>query len=157
MPLTPLLECALKHAAPPPEAALGAAMAAAGTFLLTGGGGTQPWGFGDNLMLACAVLFAAHFLALNHFASAPGAAPTIAVGQLGVSALLSWAAVPLDFPPFATPTPYLAAGVAATGAAARPVRPQSADPSPRTNPPYLRCSPRSHPTPRRPSLPLRPI
>ena len=119
VPLTPLLLPFFTRAAPTLPSALAAAMAAVGTWLLTGGGGGgASWGAGDDLMIGCAVLFALHFIALNHFCTrAPDAPDAVAVGQMVVGALISWAFVPLDLLGglYVRVTPSLVAGVLATG------------------------------------------
>ena len=66
-------------------------------------------------MIACAVLFAWHFCALQHFASDPEASKTIAVGQLIVGALMTPIFCALDAPPFITSSPQLYLGIFLTG------------------------------------------
>ena len=118
VPLTPLLLPIFTRVAPTLPTALAACMAAVGTWLLTGGGGGAGWGIGDDLMIGCAVLFALHFIALNHFCTrAPEAPEAIAVGQMLVATVISWAFVPLDLVGglFVRVTPALVGGVLATG------------------------------------------
>lgn len=111
IPLTPLIEAAALWRPPKGSELASAAVATLGTFLLTrspdaagpagpgGGDGPAPaagaapvasTSAGDLLSVACALFFALHVLALNRFAGArPGAAPTVAVGQVAVTALLA--------------------------------------------------------------------
>ena len=118
VPLTPLLLPFFTRVAPTVPIMLAAGMAAVGTWLLTGGGGGAGWGTGDHLMIGCAVFFALHFIALNHFCTrAPDAPEAIAVGQMLVATGISWAFVPLDLIDglFVRVTPALVGGVLATG------------------------------------------
>ena len=102
IPLTPIFQSALYRRRPRPLDLLGAFVAATGTFLLTSGGGDggddatadgssgggSALNTGDWLTLLCAVLFAFHMLALNHWGKGD-ALPTIAVGQVAVTMALS--------------------------------------------------------------------
>lgn len=119
VPLTPVLLSVGTRKLPPVVTGISAAMAAVGTWMLTDGGGGDTWGTGDDLMIGCAILFALHFIALNHFATQSDDAPdALAVGQMLVGALVSWAFVPLDMVDslFVRATPALIAGVIVTGA-----------------------------------------
>ena len=120
VPLTPMLLPLFTRVAPPLFSAIAAAMAALGTWMLTGGGGGAGWGGGDDAMIGCAVFFALHFIALNHFCTrSPEAPAAIAVGQMVVGSAISWAFVPLDLADgagfYLRATPALLAGVLATG------------------------------------------
>lgn len=120
VPLTPMLLPLFTRALPPLPSAVAAAMAAVGTWMLTGGGGGGGWGNGDTIMIGCALLFALHFIALNHFCTvSPDAPSAIAVGQMVVGSAVSWAFVPLDLAEpagfYVRATPALIAGVLATG------------------------------------------
>jgi hypothetical protein len=113
VPLTPVILSLFTRKLPPFVTGISAAMAAVGTWMLTDGGGGASWGTGDDLMIGCAILFALHFIALNHFATKSDDAPdALAVGQMLVGALVSWAFVPLDLVDtlFVRVTPALIAG-----------------------------------------------
>ena len=119
VPLTPVMLSLFTRKLPPVVTGISAAMAAVGTWMLTDGGGGTSWGTGDDLMIGCAVLFALHFIALNHFATKSDDAPdALAVGQMLVGACVSWAFVPLDLVDtlFVRFTPALIAGVIVVGA-----------------------------------------
>ena len=101
IPLTPIFQSALYRRKPRALDLLGAFVAATGTFLLTSGGGSggataadgssgggSALNAGDWLTLLCAVLFAFHMIALNHWGKGD-ALPTIAVGQVAVTMVLS--------------------------------------------------------------------
>ena len=103
IPLTPIFQSALYRRKPRALDLLGAFVAATGTFLLTSGGGSgdataadgtsgggSALNAGDWLTLLCAVLFAFHMIALNHWGKGD-ALPTIAVGQVLVTMVLSLA------------------------------------------------------------------
>ena len=95
IPLTPIFQSALLRRRPRLMDVLGAFIAATGVALLTNGGGggdddagSAALNAGDWLTLACAVVFALHMIALNHWGAGPGFATT-AVGQVAVTAVLS--------------------------------------------------------------------
>jgi drug/metabolite transporter (DMT)-like permease len=123
IPMTPLFQAALLRRAPRAMELLGAALALVGTFMLTGGrsGGADadaPHGAafntGDVLSLACAVVFAFHMIAINHWGAGEGFA-TVAVGQVAVTAVLSALLCPLFETPALRLTPAVALAIAATG------------------------------------------
>lgn len=99
IPLTPFCQCIIFRRLPTVLESAGAAVALLGTFLLTLSPGAEPGSgskaslnVGDALTLGCAVLFAFHMNALNHYsATARGASAfqTVAVGQVTVCAALS--------------------------------------------------------------------
>ena len=67
--------------------------------MLTGGGGGG-WHTGDDLMIACAIMFAFHFIALNHFCT-PEARRAARAGGPPLPPLLRAAGLP--GPPEAAP------------------------------------------------------
>lgn len=129
VPLTPLVECALRRASPPPRVLGCGLAAAAGTLLLamgSGGGaataaslaGPSSAAAGVALGVGAALVFALYFVALSRVAAAsPAAAGRLTVAQLGIVAAASWAAAPLDAPPALVASPALAAAVLAVGIA----------------------------------------
>lgn len=102
IPLTPIFQSALYRRRPRLVDLLGAFVAAMGTFLLTRGNGGEAGdgsgaaasgsgaslNSGDWLTLGCAVVFAFHMIALNHWGK-DDAFATVAVGQVAVTMLLS--------------------------------------------------------------------
>jgi len=119
VPLTPLIISVVTRKLPPLLIGIAAAMAGLGTWLLTDGGGSG-WSTGDNLMIGCAVIFAIHFIALNHYCTqAPDAPDALAFGQIAVGTLVSWAFVPLDLVNasglYLRGTPALISGIFITG------------------------------------------
>lgn len=102
IPLTPLIECALLWRPPKGTELASAAIATLGTFCLTrepGGDAAAAAGapafstsvsVGDWLSFSCAIVFAFHVLAMNRFATrGPGAAPTVAFGQVATTGVLA--------------------------------------------------------------------
>jgi drug/metabolite transporter (DMT)-like permease len=118
IPLTPLFQCALFRRRPRLADVIGACCAALGTFLLTGGGKGEGSGSsfnaGDVLSLGCAIVFAFHMIALNHWGSGAGFVTT-AVGQVAVTAVLSALLCAVFETPYLRVTGAVVLAIAATG------------------------------------------
>jgi drug/metabolite transporter (DMT)-like permease len=101
IPLTPFCQCLLFWRRPRVSDVAGATLACVGTFLLTrpsapaagaAGGQSASFNGGDAMTVVCALGFAMHIVALNHFSSeeaGPGAFQTVSVVQLAIVALFS--------------------------------------------------------------------
>lgn len=106
---TPLLERLFGR--PVPRRTLVAVAAALiGTFLLAGGAHSR-MGFGDLLVVLCAVAFALHIVLLSHFSPGLPAAP-LALAQMGAAALLFGVA---GAPGFRLPTGSVWVAILVTG------------------------------------------
>jgi len=122
IPLTPLFQSALYRRKPRIIDLLGAGVAATGTALLTSGGGgdTADGGgaptlnSGDWLSLLCAIVFAFHMIALNHWGKGD-ALPTIAVGQVAITMFLSLALCDVFETALLRPSAAVFVAIVATG------------------------------------------
>ena len=103
-PLVPLVQYAVFRAAPRPLILLAVGLAMLGTWLLTSPGGEIGLNRGDVLTLGCAVAFAGQIVAAGHFSRRMPATRLLAL-ELGVSALLSLAFLPLLETPRVDVTP----------------------------------------------------
>lgn len=65
--LVPLLSSLVKRSRPRAAELAGVAMACMGTILLTTGGEVWSFGVGDLLTIGCAIAFAAHMIAVEHY------------------------------------------------------------------------------------------
>lgn len=112
--MVPLLTALVYRSGPHVSEAAGAAVAAAGLILLTLPAGRMVWEKGDLLTFACAVAFAAHIVWIGHLA--PRARfETVAVVQLGLTAVLCWVAAGWIEPPVWRSTTGLWAAMLFTG------------------------------------------
>jgi drug/metabolite transporter (DMT)-like permease len=101
VPLVPLVAALVYRIRPRFFEMLGVICATAGLALLTLPGSTLAIGRGDLLTLFCALSYAAHIVTIGHYS---GAVPyeTVAVMQVGTSAVLSLASFWWFEPPFVT-------------------------------------------------------
>ncbi len=107
VPFVPLVSFVVYRALPRPATLAGVVFAVAGMYLLTGpaaqGGGLNR---GDILTLGCAVMFACHIVAVEHFTKGSPVQRLLAV-QIGLTGLLSWLTGPLIETARFDPTPHL--------------------------------------------------
>lgn len=107
VPFVPLVSFVVSRAAPRPATLAGVVFAVAGMYLLTGptaaGGGVNR---GDVLTLACAVMFACHIVAVEHYTRGSPVHRLLAV-QVALTGLLSWVVGPLVETARFDPTPRL--------------------------------------------------
>ena len=112
--LTPLLCVALRRRRPSLASLAGAALAFGGLYLLTGSGTAgQGFGRGELLTLLCAVAFAGHLIAVDHFTRRFNKA-VIAFLQIAAAGLFTIAAAALWESPRFDPTMRLVVAVLVT-------------------------------------------
>ena len=87
IPLVPLFSLAINRKTPLISELLGIAAAALGMALMTVQDGSMSIGIGDLLVIACAVAYAFHILALGRFAKSSSVA-VLTITQIGVCAAL---------------------------------------------------------------------
>jgi drug/metabolite transporter (DMT)-like permease len=99
VPLVPLVAALAYRIKPRPFEIGGVCCATAGLGLLTLTGATMSISRGDLITLGCTLAYAAHIVTVGHYS---GAVPfeTLAVMQVGTSALLAWASFWWFEPPF---------------------------------------------------------
>jgi drug/metabolite transporter (DMT)-like permease len=85
----PLLAAVVYRVKPQVSEVMGVLIATAGLALMTLPGVLGPVGWGDLLTVCCAAGFAAHIVTLGHFSEKMGY-ELLAVGQIAISAVLSW-------------------------------------------------------------------
>lgn len=112
IPLVPVVSFVAFRTVPRMATLAGIALAVAGMYLLTSpGGGASGLNRGDILTLGCAVMFAGHIVAVEHFTrSVP--VPRLLAIQIAVTGILSWFGSPLLEQPRFEPTPALLGAMA---------------------------------------------
>jgi drug/metabolite transporter (DMT)-like permease len=85
----PLLAALVYRVKPLASEVMGVLIATGGLALMTLPGVLGPIGMGDLLTVCCAAGFAAHIVTLGHFSEKMGY-QQLAVGQIGISAILGW-------------------------------------------------------------------
>jgi drug/metabolite transporter (DMT)-like permease len=113
---TPLLAVLVKRRWPSPDSLLGVTLATAGLYLLTrptGPAGGTGFGLGEGLTLLCAVAFAGHLLAVDHYTRRFDKS-AIAFLQVAAVAVLAAPAAALAEAPRLEPTARLMAALGLT-------------------------------------------
>ena len=114
-PLVPLVQYLVFRTRPRPLILLAVALAVLGTWLLTSPGGGIGLNRGDVLTLWCALAFAGQIVAAGHFSRRMPATRLLAM-ELGISAVLSLAFLPLLETPRIAVTPAFLALILFLGA-----------------------------------------
>jgi drug/metabolite transporter (DMT)-like permease len=114
IPLVPLIAAVFERKPPRAAELAGVALATAGLGLLTIPEGSLRIGGGDLLTVGCAIAFAAHVVAVGHYAPRLGV-QALTLGQVAVSALLAAGTFWWTEPIFIRWTPKLALALLITG------------------------------------------
>jgi drug/metabolite transporter (DMT)-like permease len=114
IPLVPMLAALFDRKPPRAAELIGVAVATAGLALLTLPADSLRIGGGDLLTIGCAVAFAAHVVAVGHFAPRLGF-QSLTLAQVAISALLAWSTCFWVEPAQARWTPVLVVGLVVTG------------------------------------------